>query len=250
MVERWRNKFLLEDKNTWVFEPSERYVSLGKMHKSAIEERWSPPINYFHLQAGGHVAALKYHINNQYFAGADIQGFFEKINRSKITRSIKNILGYSHARRIAIDSTVRHPETGRYILPFGFVQSPIIASVCLRFSALGNMAAKFQANRNLKIAIYVDDFVISSNDESLLNNVLDSLICAAERSGFPFSPGKVARPSKSLTAFNIVLSNQNLEICAPRLDLFRDAYQSGNSSQKYGIRSYVNSVNSAQSSSL
>ncbi|WP_257292862.1 hypothetical protein [Endozoicomonas sp. ONNA1] len=84
---------------------------------------------------------MRSHTSGQFFVHLDIRQFFSSINRSRITRSLKPRIGYERAREIAIASTVPAPNTdgSAYILPYGFVQSPILASICLRYSKLGTV---------------------------------------------------------------------------------------------------------------
>lgn len=44
-----------------------------------------------------------------------------------------------------------------YILPFGFVQLPIISSLCLFNSSLGN----YLHNSGINVSVYMDDIIIS-----------------------------------------------------------------------------------------
>ena len=135
---RWISKFQIKE-NSWVFVPTEETIQYGLTIKHLIEKKWAVPKYYYHLRNGGHIKALQKHTSNKYFIHLDIQDFFGHINRSRVTRCMKYYLSYKKARKIAVESTVRLPEsaTKKYILPFGFVQSPIISSICLNKSALG-----------------------------------------------------------------------------------------------------------------
>ncbi len=122
---RWISKFQIKP-NSWVFVPTEEMIQYGLNLKQSIQKHWTPPDYYYHLRNGGHVKALKIHTESQYFIFLDIKDFFDSINRSRITRCMKKYFGYDKAREIAIGSTVKSNK--KFILPFGFVQSPIIAS--------------------------------------------------------------------------------------------------------------------------
>ena len=118
--ERWISKFQIKE-YSWVFVPSEETLNIGLTVKESIEDVWTPPDFFYHLHRGGHLAALNSHINKKYFLHLDIKDFFGNINRSRITRCLKGYFGYDKAREIAIESTVRLPEseTIKYILLTG-----------------------------------------------------------------------------------------------------------------------------------
>ena len=134
----WINRFELKP-NCWVYVPSKESRKEGKAIKSTIEKHWLPPSYYCHLKPGGHVKALKLHINSNFFIRAYISQFFNSINRTRVTREFKKIYpSYTIARKNACKSVVPSPfEKGNFILPYGFVQSLIIASICLFKSRLG-----------------------------------------------------------------------------------------------------------------
>src|SRR3546814_11290010 len=46
---------------TRVYIPTDEGRERGEAIKSQIEALWTPPANYFHLQQGGHVAAVREH---------------------------------------------------------------------------------------------------------------------------------------------------------------------------------------------
>lgn len=232
-----------------MFVPTDESVEAGANIKAAIEERWKPPKNYFHLRGGGHVAALKSHLSGSSFIHLDIQDFFGSINKTRITRCLKGLFGYAKAREMANASTVIHPEAGgrRYILPFGFVQSPIIASICLCKSALGVYLNKLRTLDRVVVSIYVDDIIISATDERMTADILEEAKRVAERSGFRLNKKKEEGPAGRITAFNIELSNQSLQFNGARWSAFVEAYnKSTNENQKSGIVGYISSVNVSQ----
>ncbi len=142
----WSHKYELKS-GLWIFQPTESCVERGKEIKKAIERKWTPPCYFFHLLPGGHVAALYAHQPNQFFVHLDISKFFNSINRSRVTRSLKHFFNYSTSRAYTLDSTVKHPNksTLTYMLPYGFVQSPILASLALRYSFICSMSPKKSA---------------------------------------------------------------------------------------------------------
>lgn len=248
---RWTTKFRVK-LYSWVFVPTDNNIKYGKFVKKAIEEKWQPPRNYYHLRDGGHVRALKSHLQNKYFIRLDISNFFGSINRTRITRCVKQIFSYDISRRIAIDSTVRLPEVSeiRYILPFGFIQSPIIASLCLYHSRLGSYLENL-GRKGLMVSVYMDDIIISGDNEKCLHIILEEIRGIADKAGFPLNLNKEEGPSHRITAFNIHLSHNYLEITQDRMEEFSEAfYLAENDAQREGIIGYIKTVNPAQVNQL
>jgi hypothetical protein len=250
--EKWITKFSLKGK-TWVFVPNDESITFGAALKQAIEEHWKIPHNYYHFKEGGHVAALRQHIHNSFFLRLDIDNFFGQINRSRITRNLNTFCTYANARQYAIESTVRDPDSkeAKYILPFGFVQSPILASLCLRKSALGGYLSSLSKQPNIVCNVYMDDILISGNDSKKLEDIGGQLEIDASRSRFPLSKTKREGPSESVTAFNVTITQGVLNITQTRMTEFETAFrESNNENQRNGILRYIESVNPSQSASL
>lgn len=247
--QRWVSKFEIKP-GAWVFVPSEQAFDSGREIKKAIEGIWQPPKNYYHLRSGGHVAAIKSHCNNHCFIRLDIENFFGSINKSRVTRCLKPYFGYTEARGIADESTVRHPTEDKFILPFGFVQSPIIASVCLHEGYLGSTLQKLSKTPGIIVSVYVDDIIISVSDETLAPDIIQRVSEASKRSKLLLSPKKCEGPAGQITSFNINLAHNFTEIEQSRFEEFRRDYSSGNEYQKEGYKNYIKSVNASQSNLL
>lgn len=250
--ERWNSKFQIKE-GTWVFVPTKETIAKGLLLKKLIEDRWSAPNHYYHLRRGGHIRALLKHLKNRYFIHLDIQNFFGQINRSRVTRSLKEHIPYKIAREIAIESTVRLPDstTVKYILPFGFVQSPIIASVCLSKSALGLHLSRLEQQKAFIVSVYMDDILVSGNDPEELKLQMALIKAASERSGLPLNNEKQEGPEDCVTAFNILISKGSLEITPSRLQEFAYTFSnSTNDHQRAGILNYVATVNHSQADLL
>lgn len=250
--EKWITKFSLKGK-TWVFIPNEESITFGSSLKEAIEDRWRVPHNYYHLKEGGHVAALRQHITNKLFLRLDIDNFFGQINRSRITRNLKPLFPYEKARQYAIESTVRDPDSreAKYILPFGFVQSPILASICLRESALGRLLSSASKQEDVVCTVYMDDILVSCNNLDTLRGIEEHLVAAASRSRLPLSQTKREGPGVSVTAFNVEISQGDLHITKERMKEFINVFrQSSNENQRNGILRYIESVNPIQARDL
>lgn len=204
MTSKWLTRFELKP-GRWVYVPTADSVSIGKQLKAAIEKRWTPPPYFYHLRAGGHVAALQAHVNSKAFLRLDIHDFFGSIGRSRVGRALTGLFSRAVANDWAHASTVRHPsEKARTFIPFGFVQSPILASICLAESALGTELRKLSRSRKVRVSVYVDDIILSSKDLSALSDsLLEALTLVAARSRFTFSAEKTQGPSPAIKAFNI-----------------------------------------------
>lgn len=246
MPPKYISKFQLKE-SVWVFVPTTESIQKGKEIKSAIEKNWKAPKNYYHLRKGGHVEALKSHLHHSSFIHLDIQNFFGSINKTRVTRCLKEMFPYSIAREMANCSTVLHPKDKKFILPFGFVQSPILASICLDKSALGVYLRALQKVKELSVSVYVDDIVLSTSDQSLFTKIHSDIKTAAERAGFHLNENKEEGPSDIITAFNIELSNESMMISPQRLNELRDSFQNAETEHKRrGILGYVMSVNQQQ----
>ncbi|MBF5039384.1 hypothetical protein INP77_07765 [Methylophilus sp. 13] len=154
--------------------------------------------------------------------------------------------------RYANSSTVANPEDAQEsILPFGFVQSPIIASLCLFKSTLGKYLENIHKRENVIVSVYVDDIIVSSSSEDVLKQIKAEIHVAADKAGFVLNAAKEEGPATSITAFNIILAHNSLEVSEGRMTLFKADYESAASeSVQRGIAGYVSSVNETQSSSL
>jgi hypothetical protein len=252
MPAKWIHRFERKP-GRWVFEPSPEARVEGAEVKELVEARWKPPEYYFHLRRGGHVAALKRHQRGATFIKVDIADFFSSVSRSRISRVLKEYFSHAEARRMATASTVQHPDDAtRQVLPYGFIQSPLLASVALHKSALGKYLDELHRSRRLVVTVYVDDIIVSGKDPEELRNVLSELRQRALRSRLALSDEKEQGPASSISAFNIELADgAPLAILPKKLVEFRDVFQSSTSElQQAGIHGYVNSVNPTQAGSL
>lgn len=248
----WLNRFELKP-GRWVYEPTPDSRATGQSINRLLHKRWNKPSYYYHLRSGGHVEALRLHLDQTYFATIDISDFFGCISRTRITRSLKPILGYENARKIAKLSTVKasddYPHS--HHLPYGFNQSPILASICLFDSTLGKCLEKININKDLRVSVYMDDIVISSQDKKSLNKKFDEIMSAAQKSKFSLSKEKTRPIANQTEAFNIILSHGEMRIEYDRFVRFQQAYSTSKSeAQKKGIGSYVGSVNKTQAELL
>ena len=148
-------------------------------------------------------------------------------------------------------STVRDPDSACTTLPYGFVQSQLLASLCLDESALGRVLHTIDGRNGAAVSVYVDDIIVSTRDAALLDILYAEVVLAAERSRFVLNPVKSTDPSPQISAFNILVSEAQMSIEPTRLAQFASALASGATpSQRQGILNYVNSVCPAQTGAL
>ena len=246
-MDRWINRFKLNH-SIWVFVPSDDSRQVGRKIKTAIEKNYKSPEFYFHLKNGSHIKALNSHMQHEYFASLDIENFFGNINKSRITRVLKIFFSYDEAREYANWSVVRNPDenSNESILPFGFVQSPALASLCLDKSKLGRVLRNIN-NLDVSVSVYMDDIILSSNDKALLYKSLKKVEEASEKSKFPLNKDKKNNPSNKVTVFNIDLSRGKLQINNKRIKEFQSAYEkTGLDEEKKGILNYIKTINPIQ----
>lgn len=245
-MKRWESRFEVKP-GRWVYVPTPMVRAGGEAIRRAVSKAWSPPPFYFHLRGGGHVEALRRHMGNRLFFRCDLDDFFARINQSRITRCLKSRFPYPDARKMAGDSVVIRPGTKRTMLPYGYVQSPILASLALDHSRLGRFLRQCDSSKDLKVSVYVDDIILSSNDRGRLASAAIELERLAEGAGLPLNAAKTSGPAAAVTAFNVDLSHGSMSVTVGRMQDFRMAYAIASSPHvEMGIESYVYSVNPTQ----
>jgi hypothetical protein len=252
MSVKWVHRFERKP-GRWVFQPSDEARAEGAEVKALIEAHWRLPRYYYHLREGGHVAALRKHQRSELFIKADVADFFGSVSRSRICRLLKADFGHKEALRMATASTVRHPEDPqRRMLPYGFIQSPLLASLAMSRSALGALLERLHRERGLVVTVYVDDIIVSGRNVERLQEVLGELKVAAARSRLFLNESKEHGPSPVIEVFNIKLAvGHELEVLPGRLNDFARILAASTSPQKRnGILGYVSSVNFTQALAL
>lgn len=248
-MEMWKHKFQIK-KDKWVYVPSNEMLRCGIGIHQLITSRWRVPLYYYHhMRDGGHVAAARIHVKNQYFALIDIRNFFKSTSQSRVTRELKTLIPYVDARKIAKISTVRVPGSNekKYALPYGFPQSPILATLCLCNSYAGRILDSISKSGLVKVSVYMDDIILSSNGLDVLEEKYVALGEALKKSRYAINEDKTQAPSKCITVFNLELSHNSLRVTPRRLVEFLQAYaQSKNEHERKGIATYVHSVNAGQ----
>lgn len=192
------------------------------------------------------------HLSHTCFARLDLANFFGSINKTRVTRVLKSMVPYCDAREWAKLSVVPAPDHPmQWVLPFGFVQSPIIAALAFSKSALGTCIKRISVEENLAVTCYVDDIIISSTNAALVESALTDVAAAVARSAFQLNDEKCEGPASEITAFNIRLSHKSLLVTQARMQQFRSVISdSASAAQVRGIKTYVASVNHAQVNDL
>lgn len=159
--------------NKPVFVPTGIGRRIGLEIKTKIENIHKFDGFQFHLRKGGHVAAIHNHREGLYFAKLDIANFFYSVSRRRVQSALARI-GLESPRFFAKWSTVRNPyREPDFAIPYGFVQSPILASLVFHFSE----TAEFIRNsiNDVNISVYVDDISISSISEELVAHAYNEI---------------------------------------------------------------------------
>lgn len=236
------------DRGLLIFVPSQTGRLQGEKIISTVLDRWTPPCYFFHFQKGGHVSASFIHLCNTIFARLDIRRFFDSVTRTKVHRSLRRIGMSQHdALSIAKCSTVRKPGMKGFSLPFGYVQSPVLASVALDCSALGTALRAVATKASL--AVYVDDILMSAGTDQELVQHVAALDAAARLAGFELHPHK-RQLGSTVDAFNLRLSNNTVHVTDERMTIWIKAARSTNDLRELAIVRYVRGINPAQADIL
>ena len=137
----------------------------------------------------------------------------------------------------------------RFSLPFGFVQSPLLASVAIDQSGLGTA---FRSIRKIgvELTVYVDDITISADNEAAIYTALDMLNAGAALADFHFNDAKRKGPGPEIENFNIVFGSNAMRITDKRFAEFETAVLTGSQARVEGVIGYVDSVNAGQAQAL
>ena len=201
-----------------VFVPTAVGRRIGTEIKQKVEDAYQFDQIYFHLRPGGHVAALHHHRDNQFFARIDISRFFYSISRRRVQSALDRI-GVTDARFYAKWSTVANPYNDpRFALPYGFVQSPVLASLVIASSQVGDHLGNLPAS--VCVSVYMDDICLSADNEDELNWAYQSTLSVLEADGFEVSAEKLRRPASNIDVFNCELRRGHASVRDERVAEF------------------------------
>lgn len=202
------------------FSPSPLGRKIGNDIKSQVEKAHTFDPFVYHLRGGGHVAAMHSHRTHHLFARVDIRRFFYGISRSRVQRALQDI-GILRARHYAKWSCVKNPYLDpTYSLPYGFVQSPVLATLVLMQSAVGNTLRVFDADPAINVSVYMDDISLSSDDPAKLQPAYLSLLASLAAANFDVSPLKLRPPAAEVDVFNCDLKHGSAQVRADRVAEF------------------------------
>ena len=241
MLDNYHHKFVGDGR--LIFVPTNSARTFGsQLHKKILQRR-SPPANFYHHHDGGHVAAAQVHLVSHFFIRLDLARFFDSITRSKVHRSLRRIgFKQGYAWEAACACTVSKTNTKKsFSLPFGFVQSPILASIALSTSAPGAALSKVRST-GVMLSVYVDDIILSGNDEGDPIAARRLLETAAAISGLKFNPLKCSGPATTIEVFNLIMSNNMIEVNPTRFSAFESTVKIADDSTVGGIIGYVGTV--------
>lgn len=251
MPANYASKYL-DSNGLLIYTQTDEQQERGYQFISLISDRWNPRPYYYHLQPGGHVAATRSHLHHQYFARTDLKKFFYNVTRRKVSRALGGIgINYENVQNILAHSIVLDQASNVRHIPFGFVQSPLLATLALHKSALGSFLKKLSHSTSITLSIYMDDILLSSDSIADLQLTINALLEASAIGNFPINQEKLVLPCTALEIFNIELSQHMMKITADRFQEFEDAIRQGSSAEViHGIISYVHTVNNFQAMQL
>lgn len=207
-----------------IFVPNDLGYRIGRDIKRRVESAVVFHPMFFHLHRGGHVAALHAHRVHRYFAKIDLERYFYSIPRSKVQRALSSI-GIKRSRHYAKWSCIRNPYLDpSYSLPYGFVQSPILATLVMAVSALGKHLR--DAPANVTVSVYMDDISLSSDSMTDLRSFFDATLKCIDETNFIVNDAKVRLPGPALDLFNCNLQFERTVVLPERIAEFYAEAQS------------------------
>jgi hypothetical protein len=243
MIENYQFKY--RSRGKLIFVPNERGERKGRRIIKFFSKRVDFPSYFYHYKPGGHVAALHAHLANGVFFKIDIQNFFYSIARMRVTRALRH-WGYPGADTLAKWSCVANPAAGpRFVLPIGFVQSPLLASLVLMQSPI-SQAIERAVKKGVVISVYLDDFIGSHLDEDALTVAYDDIRQACVEAHLVPNLNKLMAPSRAIVAFNCDLMEGSASVRADRIQRFLASPRSAESLSSFEeYRARVASANVA-----
>lgn len=232
----------LSQKGKRIFVPTEDCRKIGGHILKEIKDRHAFPSIFCHMHRGGHIKALHVHIGSSFFLQFDIKNFFYSISRDRVFRAMR-ALGIPDSDNLSRWSTVRNPDTGpKYCLPYGFVQSPALATIALERSPLGFFLASTEVSGYCRVSIFMDDVIISSSSEIKLTAAANELPSILKKSSFEVKDGLNLSVKTHVNPFNCTLSSGKSAVLADRVAEF---YKSSPSAD--GIRAFAAYVSKVES---
>lgn len=210
-------KFKYRTRGRFIFVPTESCERKGLRIIRFLEKRVIFPNYFYHYKAGGHIAALHSHLRNTLFFRIDIQNFYYSIARMRVTRALRSYK-YPGAGTLSKWSCVANPVAAipQYVLPIGFVQSPILASIVLMKSDVTKAIERAIGN-GVVVSVYFDDFVGSHIDEGVLRAAYVDICDACVSAKLAPNLGKLVPPNAAIKAFNCDLTHGSANVTVERV---------------------------------
>lgn len=214
--ENYKFSFLKNGKP--VFVPTEACEKLGQdLHRRVLDAIKFDDFVY-HFKDGSHVVAMHKHRPNKYFCKIDLSKFFYTVRRNRVQRALADI-GLSRAEHFAKMSTVKNPfPGGGYVLPYGFIQSPILATLVLLKSPVGTFLRGLDSS--VVVSVYMDDICLSAMDEAKLWSAFEGLKQAVADAGFYLNEDKTCEPCTNIEIFNCSITQGDTKVLPARVNKF------------------------------
>jgi Reverse transcriptase (RNA-dependent DNA polymerase) len=208
-----------QSRNKFIFTPNADCVRKGARLLRFFKRQVYPPY-FFHYKPGGHVAALHSHLGNQFFFKIDLQNFFYSISRNRVASALHHF-HFGPARDYAKWSCVVNPYQTelRHVLPIGFVQSPLLATLVLMRSPVIDAIDAAHA-LGCTVSVYFDDFIGSGPDVPTLTAAYNGILASFAGANFRANPRKLSPPADAIRAFNCDLAHGFAEVTPERMREF------------------------------
>ena len=241
MLENYKHKY--RSRGKFIFAPTERCDRKGEQLIAYFRKQCSFPDYFYHYMPGGHVAALHRHVGHEFFFKIDIQNFFYSIARNRVIRALRS-LGVKRAESYGKWSCVAspYPNGPRYVLPIGFKQSPLLASLVLMQSPVSAAIERAMTN-GVVVSVYLDDFIGSHNNEDILTRAYEDICNTCVAANLTPNEKKLIPPNKAIVAFNCNLSKGSTRVTAPRVEQFYSLPRTARAAQSFeDYRARVNNT--------
>ncbi|MEY3533629.1 MAG: hypothetical protein RI979_1653 [Pseudomonadota bacterium] len=247
MIRNYELRFEIKP-GKFVYVPTDSCRAYGNRLNKKLLSRWTPDLYFYHLaKAGGHIAAMRPHLNLPFHASVDLTKFFNSVSRTRVHRALRKI-GISNREAFDIATECCVEVDGRKFLPYGFPQSMLLATLVFEKSALGKEVRQLRAE-GIFVSVYVDDILLSATDLQILRAAYDRIVQSAETSGFEASHEKSEEPGNEICSFNCSISDRMI-IIAERMDRFRLQLSEASDFSREAILRYVSVVNVDQADQL
>jgi hypothetical protein len=212
-------KFKYESRGKFLYVPTERCDQKAERLASFFERKAVFPSYFYHYRSGGHIAAIHEHIKNDFFFRIDVKNFFYSIRRNRVAR-VLNAYGFGPARAFAKWSCVLNPyPEGGFVLPIGFRQSPLLASLVLARSPVVQAISRAMT-RGVFVSVYFDDFIGSALDADALRTAYDDILAACDQAQLYPNEAKLHETATAIQAFNCDVKKGSARVSQLRREKF------------------------------